>query len=42
MCANPEYFEPLYEEITLAVAEKGWSKKALQILKLMDSAMKES
>ncbi|KAJ5766209.1 uncharacterized protein N7511_003825 [Penicillium nucicola] len=42
LCANPEYFEPLREEIALAIADKGWSKKALQDLKLMDSAMKES
>ncbi|KAJ5355962.1 Cytochrome P450 [Penicillium concentricum] len=42
LCANPEYFEPLREEIASAVADKGWSKKALQDLKLMDSAMKES
>ncbi|CAG7936532.1 unnamed protein product [Penicillium olsonii] len=42
LCANPEYFEPLREEINLALAGKGWSKKALQDLKLMDSAMKES
>ncbi|KAJ5518093.1 Cytochrome P450 [Penicillium expansum] len=41
LCAHPEYFEPLREEIS-AVADKGWSKKALQDLKLMDSAMKES
>ncbi|CAG8216395.1 unnamed protein product [Penicillium olsonii] len=42
LCDNPEYFEPLREEIDLALARKGWSKKALQDSKLMDSAMKES
>ncbi|KGO53629.1 Cytochrome P450 [Penicillium expansum] len=42
LCAHAEYFEPLREEIASAVTDKGWSKKALQDLKLMDSAMKES
>ncbi|OGE47195.1 hypothetical protein PENARI_c056G12104 [Penicillium arizonense] len=42
LCANPEYFKPLLEEISSVLGDKGWSKRALQELKLMDSAMKES
>lgn len=42
LCANPEYFEPLRSEVTTVLGDKGWSKKALHDLKLMDSAMKES
>ncbi|XHG05621.1 hypothetical protein AWENTII_008836 [Aspergillus wentii] len=42
LCANPEYFEPMRAEIASVLADKGWSKKALHDLKLMDSAMKES
>lgn len=42
LCANPEYFDPLREEMASVLCEKGWSKKALHELKLLDSAMKES
>lgn len=42
LCANPEYFEPLRTEVVSAFGDKGWSKKMLHDLKLMDSAMKES
>ncbi|OGM49856.1 hypothetical protein ABOM_001453 [Aspergillus bombycis] len=42
LCANPENFESLREEITSVLGGKGWTKQALHNLKLMDSVMKES
>lgn len=42
LCANPEYFEPLRREITSVLGDKGWSKRTLHDMQLMDSAMKES
>jgi cytochrome P450 len=42
LCANPEYFEPLRQEMASVLANKGWSKSALHEMKLVDSAMKES
>lgn len=42
LCANPEYFGPLRAEIVSVLGDKGWSKKALHDLKLLDSTMKES
>jgi len=42
LCANPEYFEALRNEVISVLGDKGWSKRALHDLKLMDSVMKES
>ncbi|KAH7390475.1 cytochrome P450 [Pyrenochaeta sp. MPI-SDFR-AT-0127] len=42
LCANPEYFEPLRQEIRTVFGEKGWKKSSLHELRLMDSVMKES
>lgn len=42
LCANPEYFDPLRDEMVSVLCDKGWSKKALHELKFLDSAMKES
>jgi cytochrome P450 len=42
LCANPEWFEPLRQEIIDKFGQHGWSKKTLNDLRLMDSAMKES
>ncbi|EQB43262.1 hypothetical protein CGLO_18104 [Colletotrichum gloeosporioides Cg-14] len=42
LCDHPQWFEPLREEMCLAIKTHGWSKKALQDMKLTDSMMKES
>lgn len=42
ICDHPRWFEPLREEMCLAINTHGWSKKALQDMKLTDSTMKES
>ena len=42
LCANPELFEPLPQEIIAVPGSQGWSKQALHRLKLLDSVMKES
>jgi cytochrome P450 len=42
LCANPEYFEPLRQEIRTVLGDKGWRKQTLYDLKLLDSTMKES
>lgn len=39
---NPEIVQPLREEAIAVISENGWSKAALQKLKLMDSFLKES
>ncbi|KAL9110671.1 MAG: hypothetical protein Q9227_004848 [Pyrenula ochraceoflavens] len=42
LCANPEYFEPLRQEIQSVVGSNGWRKSALLEMRLLDSVMKES
>lgn len=42
LCDHPEWFEPLREEMSAAIKAHGWSKKALQNMRLTDSLMKES
>lgn len=42
LCAHPQYFAPMREEITSVLQEFGWQKTALQQLKFMDSFMKET
>ncbi|KAI8154212.1 Cytochrome P450 monooygenase 1 [Colletotrichum sp. SAR 10_70] len=42
LCDHPQWFEPLREEMCFAIKTHGWSKKALQYMKLTDSMMKES
>lgn len=39
---NPDVVQPMREEIVAVVSENGWTKAALQKLKLMDSFLKES
>lgn len=39
---NPEIVQPLREEIISVISENGWTKPALQKLRLMDSFLKES
>lgn len=42
LCANPQWFEPLREEMVSCVKQHGWTKKALLEMKFTDSLMKES
>ncbi|KAH7054563.1 cytochrome P450 [Macrophomina phaseolina] len=43
LLANPEYIQPLRQEVSDVLAEeKGWTKRALQKMVLMDSVLKES
>jgi cytochrome P450 len=42
ICQNPDIVEPLRKEIVAVVSENGWTKVALQKLRLMDSLLKES
>ncbi|QIW94709.1 hypothetical protein AMS68_000227 [Peltaster fructicola] len=40
--ANPELVQPLREEMTRVLGSMGWTKQALQELRLMDSLLKET
>ncbi|CAK4031906.1 cytochrome P450 [Lecanosticta acicola] len=42
LCQNPDIIEPLREEASLVLQERGWTKAALHRLRLMDSFLKES
>ncbi|EMD40104.1 hypothetical protein CERSUDRAFT_45258, partial [Gelatoporia subvermispora B] len=42
LAAQPEYIEPLREEIELTIAAEGWTKTALNKMWKLDSFMKES
>lgn len=42
LCAHPEYFTPLREEITSVIQEYGWQNRTFQQLKFIDSLMKET
>lgn len=42
LCDHPEWFGPLRAEMSAAIQAHGWSKKALQEMRLTDSLMKES
>lgn len=42
LCANPEFIEPLREEVEQVIGEDGWSMNAISRLKKLDSFMKES
>ena len=42
LCAYPELFEPLREEIKMVLSRFGWNKAMLSELHLMDSFMKET
>lgn len=42
LCANPQWFEPLREEMVACIRQHGWTKKALLEMKFTDSLMKES
>lgn len=42
LCDHPEWLDALREEMSTAIKAHGWSKKALQDMRLTDSLMKES
>lgn len=42
ICAYPELVQPLREEIIRVIGASGWTKQALQELRLMDSLLKET
>lgn len=42
ICEHPQIVQPLREEIVTVISENGWTKPALQKLRLMDSFLKES
>ncbi|RYP33120.1 hypothetical protein DL767_004905 [Monosporascus sp. MG133] len=42
LCANPQFTQPLREEIRQVIAEDGWSMPAISRLKKLDSFIKES
>lgn len=43
LCANPEYFEPLREELSSVLAESGgWKKAIIPKFRKLDSFLKES
>lgn len=42
LCDHPECFDPVRQDMEAAIREHGWTKKALQNMKLVDSLMKES
>jgi len=41
LAARPEFAAPLRDEVARAVAEHGWTKAALQEMKMVDSFVKE-
>ncbi|KAG6332745.1 hypothetical protein ID866_6343 [Astraeus odoratus] len=42
LAANPQYIQPLREEVESVIAEEGWTKNALQKMRRVDSFLKES
>ena len=42
LCANPQFIQPLRDEIEQVIGEDGWSMAAISRLKKLDSFMKES
>jgi cytochrome P450 len=42
LLGNPEYLEPLRQEIEAAIAEEGWTKAAMDKLPKMDSFLHET
>ncbi|KAI0783163.1 cytochrome P450 [Abortiporus biennis] len=42
LAANPEFIQPLREEITAVVQKEGWSKAAMASMKRLDSFLRES
>lgn len=42
LCANPEYIQPLREEVQGVITEHGWTLAGINAMKKLDSFMKES
>jgi hypothetical protein len=42
LAANPQYIQPLREEVEVNLAEKGWTKAAMDKMWKVDSFLKES
>ena len=42
LLANPEYIEPLRQEVDAVVAEEGWTKAAMDKMHKIDSFLKET
>jgi cytochrome P450 len=42
LCANPQYIQPLREEIEEVIGEHGWTMSTISKLKKLDSFIKES
>lgn len=41
LAANPEFIQPMREEVDKVVAEDGWSKAAMQKMRKVDSFLRE-
>ncbi|KDQ57928.1 hypothetical protein JAAARDRAFT_34744 [Jaapia argillacea MUCL 33604] len=42
LAANPQYIQPMREEVEAIVKEEGWTKAAMQKMRKLDSFLKES
>ena len=42
LLANPEYIEPLRQEVEAVVAEEGWSKAGMDKMYKIDSFIRET
>jgi hypothetical protein len=42
LLANPEYIEPLRQEIDAVIAEEGWTKAGIDKMHKVDSFLRES
>ena len=42
LLANPEYIEPLRQEVDAVVAEEGWTKAGLDKMHKIDSFLRET
>jgi hypothetical protein len=42
LLANPEYIEPLRQEVEAVVAEEGWTKAAMDKMHKIDSFLRET
>jgi len=42
LLSNPEYIEPLRQEVEAAVAEEGWTKAGLDKMYKIDSFLRET
>ena len=42
LIVNPEYLEPLYQEIEAAVADEGWTKAGMDKLHKLDGFLQKT